>query len=77
MIILKCFTYPILNFRYRLAVLRALPKLEKLDDKVVTPEELQTALLKGRVLIHPLATMIQEAESSPQSAPESPEVCQK
>ncbi|XP_011699832.1 PREDICTED: uncharacterized protein LOC105457082 isoform X1 [Wasmannia auropunctata] len=39
---------------YRLAVLRALPNLEKLDDKIVTPEEVQTAMTIGRPLIHPL-----------------------
>ncbi|XP_066584054.1 protein tilB-like isoform X2 [Prorops nasuta] len=39
---------------YRLAVIRALPNLEKLDDKKVTPEEVQTALARGRILIHPL-----------------------
>ncbi|XP_043281273.1 uncharacterized protein [Venturia canescens] len=39
---------------YRLAVLRALPNLEKLDDKVVTTEEIQNALARGRILVHPL-----------------------
>lgn len=55
--------------RYRLAVLRALPNLEKLDDKVVTPEEVQTAMTIGRPLIHPL-----EIDASPQSDVVSPEV---
>ncbi|XP_023248063.1 uncharacterized protein F09G8.5-like, partial [Copidosoma floridanum] len=27
---------------YRLAVIKALPQLEKLDDKIVTPEEVET-----------------------------------
>jgi len=55
--------------RYRLAVLRALPNLEKLDDKVVSPEEVQTAMAIGRPLIHPL-----EIDASPQSDVISPEV---
>ncbi|XP_012534776.1 uncharacterized protein LOC105835778 isoform X3 [Monomorium pharaonis] len=53
---------------YRLAVLRALPNLEKLDDKVVTPEEVQTAMTFGRSLIHPL-----EVDASPQSDVVTPE----
>lgn len=55
--------------RYRLAVLRALPNLEKLDDRVVSPEEVQTAMAIGRPLIHPL-----EIDASPQSDVVSPEV---
>lgn len=55
--------------RYRLAVLRALPNLEKLDDKIVSPEEVQTAMTMGRPLIHPL-----EIDASPQSDVVSPEV---
>lgn len=55
--------------RYRLAVLRALPNLEKLDDKIVSPEEVQTAMTMGRLLIHPL-----EIDVSPQSDVVSPEV---
>ncbi|XP_014476495.1 PREDICTED: protein C21orf2 homolog isoform X2 [Dinoponera quadriceps] len=47
---------------YRLAVLRALPNLEKLDDKEVSPEEVQTAMTIGRPLVHPL-----EMDTSPQS----------
>ncbi|XP_008216865.1 cilia- and flagella-associated protein 410 isoform X3 [Nasonia vitripennis] len=58
---------------YRLAVIKALPNLEKLDDKIVTPEEVQTAMLRGRSLIHPL-TMMQAESSSPQSGRGSPEV---
>ncbi|XP_070152170.1 cilia- and flagella-associated protein 410 isoform X3 [Polyergus mexicanus] len=53
---------------YRLAVLRALPNLEKLDDKVVLPEEVQTAMAIGRPLIHPL-----EMDASPQSDVVTPE----
>lgn len=53
---------------YRLAVLRALPNLEKLDDKVVLPEEVQTAMAIGRPLIHPL-----EMDASPQSDAVTPE----
>ncbi|KAL0103307.1 hypothetical protein PUN28_017531 [Cardiocondyla obscurior] len=53
---------------YRLAVLRALPNLEKLDDKVVTPEEVQTAMAFGRILVHPL-----DIDDSPQSDVVSPE----
>ncbi|XP_072749243.1 uncharacterized protein [Anoplolepis gracilipes] len=56
------------NKGYRLAVLRALPNLEKLDDKVVTPEEVQTAMAIGRPLIHPL-----EMGASPQSDVVTPE----
>lgn len=43
---------------YRFAVIRALPNLEKLDDKVITPEELQTAMLKGKPLTHPMAEVL-------------------
>ncbi|XP_051174582.1 cilia- and flagella-associated protein 410-like [Leptopilina boulardi] len=39
---------------YRLAVLRVLPNLQKLDDKVVSPEEVQIALCRGKILSHPL-----------------------
>ncbi|KAL6261973.1 hypothetical protein P5V15_007055 [Pogonomyrmex californicus] len=53
---------------YRLAVLRALPNLEKLDDKIVSPEEVQIAMAIGRPLIHPL-----EIDASPQSDIVSPE----
>ncbi|XP_043512765.1 dynein axonemal assembly factor 11 isoform X6 [Frieseomelitta varia] len=54
---------------YRLAVLRALPNLQKLDDEIVSPEEVQTALTRGRVLIHPLDMYA----SPPQSDAVSPE----
>ncbi|XP_020280594.1 uncharacterized protein LOC109853169 isoform X1 [Pseudomyrmex gracilis] len=53
---------------YRLAVLRALPNLEKLDDKVVSSDEVQTALAIGRSLVHPL-----DVDASPQSDAASPE----
>jgi len=46
-----------------------LPNLEKLDDKIVSPEEVQTAMAIGRPLIHPL-----EIDASPQSNVVSPEV---
>ncbi|XP_006562371.1 protein tilB homolog isoform X2 [Apis mellifera] len=55
---------------YRLSVLRALPNLQKLDDEVVSPEEVQTALTRGRVLVHPLLDMY---ASPPQSNAVSPE----
>ncbi|XP_071870941.1 uncharacterized protein isoform X3 [Bombus fervidus] len=54
---------------YRLAVLRALPNLQKLDDEIVSPEEVQTALTRGRVLVHPLDMYA----SPPQSDAVSPE----
>ena len=54
---------------YRMAVLRALPNLQKLDDKVVSPEEVQTALTRGRILVHPLDM----DASPPQSDTVSPE----
>ncbi|KAJ8686458.1 hypothetical protein QAD02_022252 [Eretmocerus hayati] len=57
---------------YRLAVIKALPKLEKLDDKIITPEEIQTAMVRGRSLIHPL-TSLQAESSSPQSGRASPD----
>ncbi|XP_045470651.1 cilia- and flagella-associated protein 410 isoform X2 [Harmonia axyridis] len=38
---------------YRLAVLRALPQIQKLDNVQVTPEELKEAQKKGRNLVHP------------------------
>lgn len=37
-----------------MAVLRVLPNLQKLDDKPVTPEEVQVAHCRGKILIHPL-----------------------
>ena len=49
---------------YRLAVIRALPNLERLDDKAITPEELQTALVTGKVLVHPMANIIQAQENT-------------
>lgn len=45
MIVMRC--------RYRLAVLRALPQLQKLDNVQVTQEELREAQRKGRILTHP------------------------
>ncbi|XP_069703615.1 cilia- and flagella-associated protein 410 isoform X6 [Periplaneta americana] len=39
--------------QYRLTVLRALPNLQKLDNIVVQPEEVQDAMRKGRELVHP------------------------
>ncbi|XP_076620724.1 uncharacterized protein LOC143341639 isoform X2 [Colletes latitarsis] len=54
---------------YRLAVLRTLPGLQKLDDKVVSPEEVQTALTRGPILFHPLDM----DASLPQSDTISPE----
>ncbi|XP_048267725.1 dynein axonemal assembly factor 11 isoform X4 [Bombus terrestris] len=54
---------------YRLAVLKALPNLQKLDDEIVSPEEVQTALTRGRVLVHPLDIYA----SPPQSDVVSPE----
>lgn len=51
--------------RYRLAVIRALPNLEKLDDKIVSPEEVQTAMAIGRPLEHP-----SEQDTSLLSSPE-------
>ncbi|XP_063226343.1 uncharacterized protein LOC134533068 isoform X2 [Bacillus rossius redtenbacheri] len=38
---------------YRLTVLRALPHLQKLDNSVVKPEEVQDACRKGLELLHP------------------------
>lgn len=55
--------------RYRLSVLRTLPNLEKLDDKEVLPEEVQTAMAMGRPLVHPL-----EMDTSPQSDAVTPDV---
>lgn len=46
-----------------------MPNLEKLDDKVVLHEEVQTAMTIGRPLIHPL-----EMDASPQSDAITPEV---
>ncbi|XP_053997050.1 dynein axonemal assembly factor 11-like isoform X3 [Hylaeus anthracinus] len=54
---------------YRLAVLRALPNLRTLDDSVVSPEEVQTALTRGPILVHPLDM----DASPPQSDTVSPE----
>ncbi|XP_074097750.1 uncharacterized protein LOC141526608 isoform X3 [Cotesia typhae] len=54
---------------YRMAVIRALPNLEKLDDKFVTADEINVALSRGKILIHPLNM----DASPPQSDPASPE----
>ncbi|XP_059473641.1 cilia- and flagella-associated protein 410 isoform X7 [Neocloeon triangulifer] len=45
---------PCTNFEgYRLAVIRALPRLQKLDDVEVTDEERRNALRQGVDLVHP------------------------
>ena len=54
---------------YRSAVLRALPNLQKLDDKIVSGDEVQTALTRGPILVHPLDM----DASPPQSDTVSPE----
>ena len=54
---------------YRSAVLRALPNLQKLDDKIVSCDEVQTALTRGPILVHPLDM----DASPPQSDTVSPE----
>nr|XP_033330903.1 uncharacterized protein LOC117222949 isoform X1 [Megalopta genalis] len=54
---------------YRFAVLRALPNLQKLDDKVVSAEEVQVAVTRGHILVHPLDI----DASPPQSEAVSPE----
>ncbi|XP_078033739.1 uncharacterized protein LOC144468270 isoform X5 [Augochlora pura] len=54
---------------YRFAVLRALPNLQKLDDKVVSAEEVQVAVTRGHTLVHPLDI----DASPPQSEAVSPE----
>uniref|UniRef100_A0A1B6C5R7 U2A'/phosphoprotein 32 family A C-terminal domain-containing protein n=1 Tax=Clastoptera arizonana TaxID=38151 RepID=A0A1B6C5R7_9HEMI len=46
---------------YRLAVINCLPKLEKLDDKQITQEELRDAMRLGKELIHPEANEICES----------------
>ncbi|XP_050510562.1 cilia- and flagella-associated protein 410 isoform X4 [Diabrotica virgifera virgifera] len=38
---------------YRLAVIRALPQLQKLDNVQVTPEEIREAQRNGKILVHP------------------------
>lgn len=40
-------------FRYRFAVIKALPQLQKLDNIQVNQDELKEAQRKGRNLIHP------------------------
>ncbi|XP_014296688.1 cilia- and flagella-associated protein 410 isoform X3 [Microplitis demolitor] len=54
---------------YRMAVIRALPNLEKLDDKFVTADEINVALSRGKILVHPLSM----DASPPHSDPASPE----
>ncbi|XP_076680717.1 uncharacterized protein LOC143375470 isoform X2 [Andrena cerasifolii] len=54
---------------YRSAVLRTLPNLQKLDDKIVSGDEVQTALTRGPILVHPLDM----DASPPQSDTVSPE----
>ncbi|CAG5092851.1 Similar to Cfap410: Cilia- and flagella-associated protein 410 (Mus musculus) [Cotesia congregata] len=54
---------------YRMSVIRALPNLEKLDDKFVTADEINVALSRGKILVHPLSM----DASPPQSDPASPE----
>lgn len=53
-----------------MAVIRALPNLEKLDDKFVTADEINVALSRGKILVHPLSM----DASPPHSDPASPEV---
>ncbi|KAG7210397.1 hypothetical protein KM043_011929 [Ampulex compressa] len=65
---------------YRLAVLKALPNLEKLDDTIVSPEEIQTAMARGRTLVHPLdmdASPPQSDAISPERSFEEPQNTQE
>lgn len=55
-----------LYFRYRLAVIRALPQLQKLDNIQISPDELKEAQRKGRVLTHPDEGEESEEEYAPQ-----------
>lgn len=78
--------------RYRAAVLRTLPQLQKLDNVAVTPEEIKEAQRRGAFLSHP--DDVQETdeeeyvpqqqyryppepEYSPQISPNRQEVCRK
>jgi len=61
--------YDFVVCRYRLTVLKALPRLEKLDDVPVQPEEVQDALRKGRDLVHP-----DDLDDVPETPPQRPRV---
>lgn len=50
-----------------MAVIRALPQLQKLDNIVIHPEELSEALKKGKVLVHP-----EEQQNEPEEEFEPP-----
>ncbi|XP_044264838.1 acidic leucine-rich nuclear phosphoprotein 32 family member A isoform X3 [Tribolium madens] len=50
---------------YRLAVIKALPQLQKLDNVQVSQEELREAQRKGRVLCHPDDAQDSEEEYAP------------
>ncbi|RZC33320.1 acidic leucine-rich nuclear phosphoprotein 32 family member, partial [Asbolus verrucosus] len=51
---------------YRLAVIKALPQLQKLDNVQVTQDELREAQRKGRTLTHPDDAQDSEEEYAPQ-----------
>ena len=54
---------------YRLAVLRALPHLQKLDNAPVESEEVQKAMIQGEDLLHPLDALEASLLSLPPSLP--------
>nr|CAH7769661.1 unnamed protein product [Callosobruchus chinensis] len=54
---------------YRLAVIRALPQLQKLDNVAITQEEMREAQRRGKVLTHPDDETQDESEEEYQSSP--------
>ena len=57
---------------YRLAILRALPHLQKLDNAPVESEEVQKAMIHGEDLVHPLDALEVSPPFLPSPAPDGP-----
>ncbi|XP_043188799.1 dynein axonemal assembly factor 11-like isoform X8 [Amphibalanus amphitrite] len=62
---------------YRLAILRALPHLQKLDNAPVESEEVHQAMIHGEDLVHPQDAMEQQPSKSYSDDPEPPPVQQR
>nr|CAI5848445.1 unnamed protein product [Callosobruchus analis] len=54
---------------YRLAVIRALPQLQKLDNVAISQEEMREAQRRGKILVHPDDETQEESEEEYQSSP--------
>ncbi|XP_050300945.1 cilia- and flagella-associated protein 410-like isoform X4 [Anthonomus grandis grandis] len=58
---------------YRLAVIRALPHLQKLDNVAITQDELRDSQRRGKNLCHPEDVQEEEPESDEEIIPGAPE----